>query len=89
MEALYKKWIATLEEYPFRQLTKQSDKLPAIQSIAAKMSLVVDDTYIPFVAMWRGNLKREASLAVATPFTNPTTGVIRRLGPLLVLMSDG
>lgn len=59
IEALYKKWMATLEEYSFRQLTKQSDKLPAIQSIAAEMSLVVDDTYIPFAGMWRGNLKRE------------------------------
>jgi hypothetical protein len=59
MEALYKKWMATLEEYSFRQLTKQSDKLPAMQSIAAEMSLVVDDTYIPFAGMWRGNLKRE------------------------------
>jgi hypothetical protein len=58
-EALYKKWMATLEEYSFRQLTKQSDKLPAIQSIAAEMSRVVDDTYIPFAGMWRGNLKRE------------------------------
>ena len=59
MEALYKKWTATLEAYSFRQLTKQSDKLPAIQSIAAEMSLIVDDTYIPFAGMWRGNLKRE------------------------------
>lgn len=58
-EALYKRWMTTVEEYSFRQLTRQSDKLPAIQNIAAEMSRAVDDTYIPFAGMWRGNLKRE------------------------------
>jgi hypothetical protein len=58
-EILYKRWSRAVTEYSQRRLTKETDKLLAIQVLAADMSTLVDDTYIPFAGMWKQQLKRE------------------------------
>jgi hypothetical protein len=56
---MYKFWTDAVTKYTRRQLTKEFDKLPAIQSIAAEMSTTIEDTYVAFAGMWKGNLKRD------------------------------
>ncbi|KAK0104261.1 hypothetical protein ONS96_005353 [Cadophora gregata f. sp. sojae] len=53
---LYDRWTSTVMRYCRRQLTKDFDKLLAIKSVAAEMSMRIADTYIPFAGMWNGNL---------------------------------
>ena len=53
---LHDRWTGTVMRYCRRQLTKDFDKLLAIQSVAAEMSLRIADTYIPFAGMWKENL---------------------------------
>jgi hypothetical protein len=55
----YERWVSTVSEYCRRSLTKDFDKLPAIQGIAAEMSANIHDTYIPFAGMWRQNMKHD------------------------------
>lgn len=56
---MYRIWTSSVIEYTARALTKPSDKLPAIQSIATEMATAINDTYIPFAGMWKGNLNNE------------------------------
>lgn len=56
---MYKLWTKGVTEYTQRLLTKDSDKLPAIQSIAAEMSTTISDIYIPSAGMWEGNLQHD------------------------------
>ena len=56
---LYSKWTRVVTEYSQRRLTKEFDKLPAIQSIAAEMSTALNDTYITFAGVWAGHIKRD------------------------------
>jgi hypothetical protein len=56
---LYGWWRRMVVEYSFRNLTHSSDKLRAIQSLAAEMASSVDDEYIQFAGMWKRNLNRE------------------------------
>jgi hypothetical protein len=55
----YERWTQIISEYSRRSLTKDFDKLPAIQGIAAEMSANIHDTYIPFAGMWKHNLKHD------------------------------
>jgi hypothetical protein len=56
---MYDIWRRTVMEYTTRRLTKDSDKLPAIQSIAAEMTAAINDAYITFAGMWRGNINHD------------------------------
>lgn len=56
---MYDIWRSTVTEYTKRCLTKDSDKLPAIQSIAAEMTAVINDAYINFAGMWRGHINHD------------------------------
>ena len=56
---MYKIWTKGVTEYTQRLLTRDSDKLPAIQSIAAEMSTTISDIYIPSAGIWKGNLKHD------------------------------
>lgn len=56
---MYKIWTSTVIEYTRRSLTKDSDKLPAIQSIAAEMASAINDTYITFAGMWRSHINHD------------------------------
>jgi hypothetical protein len=55
--SMYKIWKSTVMGYTIRRLTEGSDKLPAIQSIAAEMEAAINDSYINFAGMWRGHIK--------------------------------
>lgn len=52
----YKRWTSIVTAYCRRKLTKDFDKLVAIQSVAAEMTSVIGDSYISFAGMWEGNL---------------------------------
>ena len=56
---MFARWTRTLTRYAHRKLSKDTDKLPAIQSIAAEMSAIINDTYIDYAGMWKGNLKHD------------------------------
>lgn len=56
---MYQIWTKVVTEYTQRLLTTESDKLPAIQSIAAEMSTTINDIYIPSAGIWKGNLKHD------------------------------
>lgn len=56
---LYNQWISTVTNYTQRNLTKLSDRLPAIQSTAAEMASSTRDTYLSFAGMWKNNLQRD------------------------------
>lgn len=58
-QTLYERWISSVTKYSRRELTRKSDKLIAIRSIAAEMELSIKDTYIKFAGMWKNNLKHE------------------------------
>jgi hypothetical protein len=70
-EELYELWKKAAVQYSFRKLTHGSDKLRAIQSLAAEMATSLSslsasssseqetDQYISFAGMWRNNLHRE------------------------------
>ncbi len=64
--ALYEHWELFLIEYCMRRLTKETDKLPAIQSIASEMAGVTKHRYIPFAGMWRERLDQELLWWVAS-----------------------
>ena len=66
-EELYKRWIGTVAEYSQRRLTKESDRLVAINALAAEMSTSVDDIYIPYAGMWVGQLRRDLLWQVVGP----------------------
>jgi hypothetical protein len=56
---LYKRWIHAVTEYSQRRLTKETDRLLAIQVLAGEMSASVDDVYISYAGMWLSQLERE------------------------------
>lgn len=56
---LHKRWIRAVTEYSRRRLTKETDKLLAIQVLAAEISTTVDDIYIPYAGMWERQLHRD------------------------------
>ena len=70
-EDLYGRWKKAILEYGRRNLTHGSDKLRAIESLAAEMANSISslfspkdvtrepDSYIPFAGMWKQNLHRE------------------------------
>lgn len=55
-DKLYTLWRSTVTNYTQRNLTKGSDKLPAIQSTASQMASSIDDEYISAAGMWTNNL---------------------------------
>lgn len=70
---MYQHWTKTIAEYSARRLTRDSDKLPAIQSIAAEMSATINDTYITTAGMWKANLKHDLLWQVVSgPATTPS-----------------
>ncbi|KAI0833053.1 HET-domain-containing protein [Hypoxylon sp. FL0890] len=66
---LYQHWQLFLAEYSQRNLTVATDKLPAIQSVAAEITAVTVHEYIPYAGMWLHNLRSEL-LWHTTPFGN-------------------
>ncbi|KAL7623310.1 hypothetical protein AAE478_006991 [Parahypoxylon ruwenzoriense] len=56
---LYEHWQLFLAEYCQRDLTVPTDKLPAIQSVAAEITAVTGSKYIAHAGMWRHNLRSE------------------------------
>ncbi|KAI1135697.1 heterokaryon incompatibility protein-domain-containing protein [Hypoxylon sp. FL0543] len=56
---LYQHWQLFLAEYCQRNLTVATDKLPAIQSVAAEITAVTGREYIPYAGMWLHNLRSE------------------------------
>ncbi|OTB03586.1 hypothetical protein M426DRAFT_12307 [Hypoxylon sp. CI-4A] len=56
---LYEHWQLFLTEYSQRNLTVPTDKLPAIQSVAAEITAVTGSQYIPYAGMWLNNLRSE------------------------------
>ncbi|OTA67903.1 HET-domain-containing protein [Hypoxylon sp. EC38] len=66
---LYQHWQLFLAEYCQRNLTVPTDKLPAIQSVAAEITAVTGREYIPYAGMWLHNLKSEL-LWYISGFTN-------------------
>jgi hypothetical protein len=56
---MYDIWRSAVMEYTRRRLTKDSDKLPAIQSMAAEMTAAINDAYISFAGMWRGHINHD------------------------------
>lgn len=66
-EDFHRRWIRAVTEYSQRRLTKETDKLLAIQVLAAEMSTSVDDTYIPYAGMWKQQLQRELLWQVLGP----------------------
>ena len=59
MNYIYDYWELLLGEYCRRTLTKSSDKLAAIRSIAEEMKEVSGMDYISFAGMWRPYIQRE------------------------------
>ncbi|XXH03753.1 hypothetical protein Hte_010159 [Hypoxylon texense] len=58
-DELYEHWQLFLTMYTDRNLTVDTDKLPAIQSVAAEMATVTKCEYIPYAGMWCKNLRKE------------------------------
>ncbi|KAI1764446.1 HET-domain-containing protein [Hypoxylon sp. FL1150] len=58
-DELYQHWQLFLAMYCDRNLTVATDKLPAIQSVAAEMATAAKCEYIPYAGLWRHNLRRE------------------------------
>ncbi|KAI1414546.1 HET-domain-containing protein [Hypoxylon sp. FL1857] len=56
---LYRHWELFLAEYSQRNLTYATDKLPAIQSVAAEITAVTGREYIPCAGMWLHHLRSE------------------------------
>lgn len=54
---LYSHWHKLVEHYSTRQLTKESDRLPAISSVAAKIQAKTKDEYL--TGLWKGDLLRD------------------------------
>ena len=50
-------WESIVSAYTIGELTKPSDKLPAISSIAKKIRLIAKDQYV--VGLWRSVLPRQ------------------------------
>lgn len=66
-EKLCKRWIRAVTEYSQRRLTKETDRLVAINALAEEMSTSVDDIYIPYAGMWIGQLRRDLLWQVMGP----------------------
>lgn len=58
-DELYEYWQLFLATYCDRNLTVATDKLPAIQSVAAEMASVAKCEYVPYAGVWRHNLRKE------------------------------
>ncbi|KAI1371341.1 HET-domain-containing protein [Hypoxylon crocopeplum] len=58
-DELYEHWQFYLAEYCQRNLTVATDKLPAIQSVAAEIIAVTGCKYVPYAGMWLHNLRKE------------------------------
>ncbi|KAI1088672.1 HET-domain-containing protein [Rostrohypoxylon terebratum] len=56
---LYEHWKLFLAEYCNRALTVPTDKLPAVQSVAAEITRVTGFEYLPYAGMWLHNLRNE------------------------------
>ncbi|KAI1281834.1 HET-domain-containing protein [Xylaria sp. FL0933] len=56
---LHARWRVFVAQYSERNLTKSSDKLVAIQSVATRMAGMTGQKYIPFAGMWSENLEKE------------------------------
>lgn len=55
---LYERWRQTVGVYSKWRLTKDFDRLPAIQSIASEMAPFIHDKYIARAGMWNGIPRR-------------------------------
>lgn len=56
---LHRRWIRAVTEYSQRRLTKGTDKLLAIQVLAAEMATSVEDLYISWAGMWARQLQHD------------------------------
>lgn len=58
-EELHQHWQLIVGEYTSRSLTVDTDKLPAIESVAEEMAAVSGKKYIRFAGMWESHLRDE------------------------------
>ena len=58
-DELYRRWELVLALYSTRDLTKGTDKLVAIESIAQEMMTTTKEEYVRFAGMWLPNLWKE------------------------------
>ncbi|KAI0970406.1 heterokaryon incompatibility protein-domain-containing protein [Xylaria arbuscula] len=59
LDRLHGRWRIFVAQYSERNLTKSSDKLVAIQSIATRMASMTRGDYMAFAGMWSENIGRE------------------------------
>lgn len=56
MELLYDEWLALLDNFCFRKITKRSDRFPAISGMAKRIAEALDDVYL--AGLWKGDFAR-------------------------------